>query len=185
MARPSRSARISIVAALCAALALPLAAPGAADARCDGARLHPSDVRLKKIRGATRCLINNRRSNHGIARLHGNRDLATAAKRHSRRMVRDKFYSHSSLTGASPLDRVLRTDYLLGSDSYAVGENLAWWSRWKAKPKAIVRSWMHSPSHQHVILNPTYRHIGIGVARGAPEKGVRRAATYTADFGRR
>jgi uncharacterized protein YkwD len=35
------------------------------------------------------------------------------------------------------------------------------------------------------MLNPTYRHIGVGVARGAPEKGVRRAATYTADFGRR
>lgn len=185
MARHSTPARISIVAAFCAALAVPLAAPGVAHARCQGAGLHPSDVRLKQIRGATRCLINSRRSRHGIARVRGNHDLARAARRHSRRMVEDKFFSHSSLTGATPLDRILRTGYLSGSDSYAVGENLAWGSGWKAKPRAIVKSWMRSAGHRQVILNPTYRHIGIGIARGAPEKGVRRAATYTADFGRR
>lgn len=176
---------VALALAICAALALPLAAPGTADAGCANARAHPKDVSLKKIRGATRCLINARRKNHGLGRLRGNRDLATAAKRHSRDMVENKFFSHSSLSGATPLDRVLRTDYVSGSSSYAIGENIAWGSRWKAKPRAIVKAWMRSSGHRAVMLNSTYRHIGIGVARGAPKTGVRRAATYTANFGRR
>lgn len=187
MARHRRPARIALAFAFafCVALALPLAAPAVADARCGGAGAHPSEVKLKKIRGATRCLINARRSRHGMARVSGNRHLARAAKRHSRRMVEEKFFSHSSLGGATPLDRVLRTDYLSGSDSYAIGENIAWGSRWRAKPRAIVKAWMRSSSHRAVILNQVYRHIGVGVARGAPVKGAERAATYTADFGRR
>ncbi len=184
MARRRSSVSIALLA-LSTAIAAPLAAPGAASAGCAGAGAHPSDVSLKKIRAATRCLINTRRSGHGLGRLRGNRELATAAKRHSRNMVQEKFFSHSSLSGASPLDRVARTGYLSGSDSYMVGETLAWGGRHRAKPRAIVRSWMRSSGHRAVILSSSYRHVGIGVARGAPVTGVRRAATYTADFGRR
>jgi uncharacterized protein YkwD len=44
--------------------------------------------------------------------------------------------------------------------------------------------WMHSPGHRANILSRTFKEIGIGIARGAPESGQGGdAATYTTDFG--
>jgi len=43
---------------------------------------------------------------------------------------------------------------------------------------------MASPSHKRNILNRRFRHLGIGVALGAPV-AVDHAATYTTHFGRR
>ena len=53
-------------------------------------------------------------------------------------------------------------------------------------PQAMVRLWMDSEGHRDNILNARFRHVGIGVATGAPANiGGGRAATYTTDFGYR
>ena len=45
---------------------------------------------------------------------------------------------------------------------------------------------MESSGHRANILSSQFRHIGIGVARGAPASGVGGpAGTYTTDFGSR
>jgi uncharacterized protein YkwD len=43
---------------------------------------------------------------------------------------------------------------------------------------------MRSSGHRRNILDRRFRHIGIGVASGAPDDvGAQPAATYTTDFG--
>ena len=168
-----------------AAIAVPLASPAPAAARCAGAGADPAEVSLGKIRSATTCLINQKRKRHGLRRLRGNRDLRTAATGHSRDMVRQRYFSHYSRNGDSATDRIRATGYLWGSNRWATGENIGWGAYSRAKPRRMVRAWMRSDSHRRTILRRKYRHIGVGVARGAPVKGLDRAATYTTDFGRR
>jgi len=49
-----------------------------------------------------------------------------------------------------------------------------------------MESWMESPSHRKNILSRRFRHVGIGVAIGAPQDAMGRpAATYTTAFGSR
>ncbi len=77
-----------------------------------------------------------------------------------------------------------RAGYLRGGRRAILGENLAWGSSGNATPRSIVRGWMTSPGHRANVLQPTFRHVGIGVVLAAPT-GLDRAATYAAEFGRR
>jgi uncharacterized protein YkwD len=66
-----------------------------------------------------------------------------------------------------------------------VGENIAWGADSGGTPKAIVKSWMHSPPHRANILSPQFRQLGVGFALG--HRGGKRGerAMYTTDFGMR
>jgi uncharacterized protein YkwD len=45
---------------------------------------------------------------------------------------------------------------------------------------------MHSPAHRANILNPQFRHLGVGFARGYPGgTGSGDGGIYTTDFGMR
>jgi uncharacterized protein YkwD len=147
-----------------------------------GAALGPGNVR--QIERATLCLMNAERSAHGLARLHANRQLRLAAVRHSREMVRDRYFEHTSASGESFDDRIRQTGYLRGVRSWSVGENIAWGVGPDATPRAIVRVWMNSPPHRQAILSSGFRGVGVGVAAGNPRSGSG-GATYTADFGSR
>jgi uncharacterized protein YkwD len=50
---------------------------------------------------------------------------------------------------------------------------------------AVFKDWMHSPPHRANILDPSYRDVGVGVARGYPMGAGAGSATYTVDFGAR
>jgi uncharacterized protein YkwD len=98
-------------------------------------------------------------------------------------MARRKFFSHTSPSGASFVDRIRSTGYLTGARSWAVGENIAYGSGSRSTPRSIGSAWMHSPPHRSNILSSSYRSIGIGIASGTPVGGG--GGTYTTDFGRR
>ena len=49
--------------------------------------------------------------------------------------------------------------------------------------EAMVKAWMHSSPHRHVLLDSKLRNVGIGLVWGSPTSPGARAATYTADFG--
>lgn len=133
---------------------------------------------------STLCLLNAERRRHGLRRLRVSTRLSRAARAHSRDMVRRDYFSHTSLSGATFLDRIRRTGYLSGAFSWMVAENLAWGSGSLSSPARTVRAWMHSPGHRRNILTGRFVHVGIGIARGAPAAvGSRPAATYTTDFG--
>lgn len=169
-----------IVLALLALLAL----SGAAQASgCRNADVDPT-VAPAAARAATVCLINVERRAHGARRLRANRLLAVAASRHSGDMVRRHYFSHVSRGGSTAGSRIKTTGYLAHAASWAIGENLAWGTLSAATPRQIVKRWMASPGHRRNMLDRRFTQVGIGVAIGAPT-GARRAATYSAEFGRR
>jgi uncharacterized protein YkwD len=138
---------------------------------------------IRRSRDATLCLLNRVRARHGLAPLQLNAKLSRAARRHSRDMVRQRYFAHNSRDGRSPFDRMRATHYVPRSASWWLGENIAWGSGSLSEPAAIVRAWMHSPPHRANILSRRFRDIGVGISPGAPTGG--RGATYTTDFGRR
>lgn len=172
------------IACSLAALALGAALPSSASAaRCSGAYANPSSASTATIRGATLCLLNAERRQRGMPRLSHNARLAEAATRHAKDMVRRRYFSHFSPSGADAVDRIRRTNYVRSARTWTVGENIAWGAYHMATPHAIVRMWMKSAGHRHNILNRRFREIGIGIARGAPRAGMRQAGTYATDFG--
>jgi uncharacterized protein YkwD len=152
---------------------------------CASTAVRPTAASAAEAAEATVCLINRARTRRGLRPLRANGRLALAARRHSRDMVRRRFFSHWSLGGASPLNRIRRAGYLRGARSFSVGENIAWGAGSRATADSIVRRWMRSRPHRTAILHRRFRAIGVGVASGAPLSGTPAAATYTADFGRR
>jgi uncharacterized protein YkwD len=184
MTRSNGHARRYALAALAVVGALAVA-PASASAGCEHARTHPSQLSRAEVKQATLCLLNHQRKLHGRRALDPNRKLARAARKHARDMVERKYFSHTSLGGASFVDRIMRQDYVDPGQGWTLGENLAWGSYELATPKSIVRSWMHSPGHRANILNGDFHEIGVGVVRGAPEPGVESAATYATSFGTR
>jgi uncharacterized protein YkwD len=55
-----------------------------------------------------------------------------------------------------------------------VGENLAWMRRCNAN--SIVRMWMNSAGHRHVLLSSSFRQVGVG------KRSSSRVCFVTADF---
>jgi uncharacterized protein YkwD len=171
--------------ALVAALSVSLAAAPAASAAdaCEGAGASTESATKRVLVRATLCVLNAERARHDLSPLRLNRKLSTAARRHSRAMVRERFFSHTSPGGATFVDRIRATGYLSGARSWSVGENIAYGSGSRSTPRSIGRAWMNSPGHRANILSESYRSIGIGIASGTPVGGG--GATYTTDFGRR
>lgn len=167
-------------AALVTALALAMVAPAAAAAACEGESANPNHVSLDVIDRATVCLVNAERTKRGMRALKSNARLAKAARRHAVDMVNRGYFAHGNFAG-----RIRATRYLAGANGWMLAENIAWGSMHFATPKNVVSRWMGSPGHRANILNPRLREIGQGVARGAPVRGMRDAATYVNDFGTR
>lgn len=190
----SRTAQIAPTSLLLLALLLPAGASGAhgekghrhthhrAAAACSASHVEVRAAAIRRARDATLCLLNRVRARHGQPPLRLNRKLSRAARRHSRDMVRHRYFAHDSRNGRSPFDRMRATRYVPRNASWWLGENIGWGSGSLSQPAAMVRAWMHSPPHRANILNRRFRDIGIGIVIGAPVGG--RGATYTTDFGR-
>ena len=171
--------------AVCLIVALlSLAVPATASAECAGTDLRPTSETLTEVRSSVLCLLNKERSSRGMGKLRGNTKLRRAAERHSRNMAENNFFAHVSPGGSTPVERVKAAGYLSGASSWSVGENIAWGEQNLSTPGEIVESWMKSPAHKANILNRSFRHVGIGVAVGAPTGGAG-GATYTTAFGKR
>jgi uncharacterized protein YkwD len=169
--------------ALAVALSLSLAAAPAASAACKNAGGSTENATNRALVRATLCVLNAKRAGHDLGALRLNRRLSTAARRHSRAMVRERFFSHDSPNGASFVDRIRATGYLEGAQGWSLGENIAYGSGSRSTPRSIARAWMNSPGHRANILSESFREIGIGIASGTPVGTG--GATYTTDFGRR
>jgi uncharacterized protein YkwD len=174
-------------AALLALAALAAPAGARAGGGCRDADALPGRVSQTRLRAATLCLMNAERSARGLGRLRANRPLSRAARAYARQMVRRHFFDHQSPGGSTMMSRIRSTAYVHGAASFTVGENLAWGTGPWATPRAIVRGWMRSREHRANLLDPEFRDVGIGVARGAPERlqAGETGGTYVADFARR
>ena len=160
--------------------------PGAAQARqgtCENRGL-PYQRAPTLVRAAIACEVDRVRVSKGLRRLRDNRRLTVAARRHSADMVRRSYFSHYSLSGASPADRARRTGYVHSGCSWTVGEVLAWGTARSSSAAATVRAWLRSPGHREIILSRRYADAGVGTRAGTPA-GHASGVTVTVVAGRR
>ena len=190
----SRMIRISIVSVLTAALFAPVTSiaegrtksyekvVARAAAECPDADLDPDATNLGRIRTAILCLHNQIRAERGLPTLRTNKRLRKAAVGHSRDMVTNDYFEHTTPSGVTMVDRILRAHYVRADRGWSLGENLAWGTGSYATPRGAVDAWMNSEGHRENILRRAYREVGIGVVIGVPSTdGI--GATYTLDFG--
>ena len=100
-------------------------------------------------------LVNNERTDAGLAPLSINSQLDRAANLHTDEMVQADKMQHQLPGEASLGDRVSATGY----DWTRVAENIAAGAK---TPEAVVDGWMNSSGHRKNILNPNYTHLGVG-----------------------
>ena len=121
-------------------------------------------------------LINSYRARHGRSRLRASGSLNRAADRHSHAMLAHDFFAHASRNGTAAATRVRRS-----SRARSVGENIAFiGSGQRRSAGRVVSLWINSPAHRAVLLNRSFRRIGVG-RRGGDLAGSRGDA-FTADF---
>ncbi len=84
-----------------------------------------------------------------------NSKLRCAARKHSKDMGVNNFFSHTGSDGSTPWQRMNWAGYTY---SYA-GENIA---AGQTSPSAVVTSWMNSTGHCNNIMSPNFKHLGVG-----------------------
>ena len=179
-----RTALAALLIALAVIPATSVAAAGTAPAvqECADADLEASPVNLRRIRAAVVCLHNRIRARHHLPLLRENKRLRRAARGHSRDMVADRYFEHTTPEGTTMADRIVRAKYVGWDEGWLLGENLAWGTGSLGTPRGAVDGWMNSPDHRTNLLKRAYRDVGVGVALGVPVSDAS-GATYTVDFG--
>jgi uncharacterized protein YkwD len=81
--------------------------------------------------------------------------LREAARCHSLDMAVNDYFSHDSLDGRSPWDRMAEAGYT----GTAYAENVA---AGFSSPSSVLSGWLSSPGHCANIMNPTVNEIGVG-----------------------
>ncbi len=108
--------------------------------------------------------------------LRWNPTLAATANAHSADMATRDYFSHYAPGGVSPFQRIRAAGYRYR----AAGENIAA-GRSLSSPEAVVRAWLKSPAHCRVLMNRSYKDLGVGRVEGAGKWTV----YWTQNFGRR
>ncbi|MGD6978666.1 CAP domain-containing protein [Citricoccus sp. CH26A] len=143
----------------------PVAAPQPAAASCT-AQSPPSDVGNAMAWEIHR-LVNEQRTQNGLAALEVDQGVSNAAIKHSQNMARTGIFSHV-INGKGPADRL--KDENVSFSAY--GENIYHnWCQMNGKPAyavdgfphKAVTAWMNSAGHRANILNPDFTHTGIGI----------------------
>jgi uncharacterized protein YkwD len=173
--------RLLLVIVVVVTLLVPLATPAVSSAATKTAVLTTLNSNEHRLLD----LINSARAHYGLPALHVQSPLISAARAHSREMLKDDYFSHRSITGLSPATRVVRSGYSLsGYRSWVVGENIGLGLGALGTPQAIFAAWMHSPAHRANILSRRFRDVGLGEVSGTFD-GYRGVLMYTVDFGER
>lgn len=103
-------------------------------------------------------LVNQERTKIGLKPLQWDPELVPVARSHSQDMFSRGYFSHYTLEGKDPFDRMKAS----GIKYFSAGENLA------LGPSLSIchEGLMNSPGHRANILNPTYGRVGIGILDG-------------------
>jgi uncharacterized protein YkwD len=175
----------AVIALLLSAALAPAAVAAESKKRtqeCADADLVPAADNLDRVRTAVLCLHNEVRARHGLSSLRENARLRRAALGHSRTMVSEGFFDHTTPAGVSMTDRILRARYARRTQGWSLGENLAWGTGSLATPRGALNAWLDSPGHRANLLDRSYRELGVGVVLGVPVSDTG-GATYTVNFG--
>lgn len=105
-------------------------------------------------------LVNLERGQRDLQPVVANAALGKIAEDYACRMIESRFFGHKDpLNGHGALERAAAGKYMF----YAIGENLAAGPQTSAE---VMKAWMESPSHRNIILDPSWREVGIAVRTG-------------------
>lgn len=184
-----------VVPALCAlALAAGASAAGSRSptplpvhGSCGGSSLRPTRANVSRVAAATLCLIERERRSYHLSLLRSDGSLQRIAASQAKEMVVGDYFGDNSLSGRTPMHRIEASRYARRSRGLFAAQNIGWGTAGLATPAAMVRGWMLSPPHRHIMLTGAYRDIGVGVAPAAPSSLTHGGpgATYTVEFATR
>jgi len=100
--------------------------------------------------------------------------LRCAARKHSKDMGVNDFFSHTGSNGSTPWQRMNDAGYTYST----AGENIA---AGYSTPSAVVTGWMNSTGHCNNIMNPNFVHLGVGYYYDSSSPYYR---YWTQDFGK-
>ncbi len=163
----SRPRNILSLIAVLAAWAL-VASSSAFATDCGPVGTQVTGLNEAQMEGSITCLINDQRASHGLQPVSSNTDLRDAALSHSKEMVHQGYFEHTSPAGLTFMDRIESTGYMRGTRSWTVGENLVWGTGPLSTPQALVTAWMNSPPHRENLLRPAFRELGVAALPGTP-----------------
>ncbi|MBI1982289.1 MAG: CvpA family protein [Candidatus Levybacteria bacterium] len=103
-------------------------------------------------------LVNKERAKSSLSLLIFDKKLTDLARSHSEDMFKRGYFSHYTLEGLSPFDRMAEADII---STYA-GENLAL----APSVSLAMQGLMQSPGHRENILSKDFGRVGIGVIDG-------------------
>jgi uncharacterized protein YkwD len=122
-------------------------------------------------------LTNNFRAANGLSPLKFNSQLMASAQAHAEDMALGDYFSHYSLDGRTPFDRIKSTGYryTLAAENIAAGYGT---------PQEVVQGWINSPGHRANLLHTNLKEIGIGFYSLQPDTGkVNFERYWTQNFG--
>lgn len=125
-----------------------------------------------RLRSLALQLVNRDRQRKGLSRLTQDARLTQVAQRHAEDMIRKGYFSHRSLDGKTPTQRVRRS----GSPLTA-GENIIHYQA-TSQPKSarlvskFQAEFMRSPGHRQNILKSDYSYFGYGIAKDSRSNRV-------------
>lgn len=114
-------------------------------------------------------LVNQERAVAGIVGVEVNGKLRSAAFGHAQDMSEHRYFSHTSLDGRGPGERISDAGYSWNT----YGENIAYGY---STPEAVMNAWMNSPGHRSNILRESFCDLGVGF--------VSEGNFWVQDFGR-
>jgi uncharacterized protein YkwD len=150
----------------------------------------PSGRNAALLDAATLCLMNVQRTARGMRALRLNGLLARIASGQASDMVRGHYFADQSLSGLSPLSRIMASGYVAHPSAARLltAQNIGWGTGPNATPAGIVAAWMQSPPHRRIMLTAAYRDAGVGAAPSVPmtlSSSRWLGGTYAVEFGTR
>ena len=107
-----------------------------------------------------------------VAAVTANAKLRCAARKHSKDMKVNNFFSHTGSNGSTPWARIKAAGYVYTN----AAENIA---AGQATAAAVVTAWMNSTGHCNNIMNGVLREVGVGYYPGGTYGHY-----WTQDFGK-
>ena len=119
----------------------------------------PVSSTTQEIRDLVR-LVNAHREKAGCNELVWMDPIAAVAQKHSDDMVARGYFSHVSLEGTTPFQRLERAGlrFIRAAENIAAGQQTA---------EQVMTSWLNSPGHRRNIEDCAMREHGIGLSRGS------------------
>jgi uncharacterized protein YkwD len=127
-------------------------------------------------------LVNAYRGQHGLAALKTNNALMRAARAHSRDMVENAYFDHTSQDGEQFFQRLSRFGFRWTSAGEALAQASGLTSTDTASTEAVTM-WRQSPPHNKILLTASFKAVGIG-AWCTADTGGGSTCTFTLDAAR-